>query len=183
MPFTFQPLAIPDLVLVTPRMLSDARGFFMETFRASDFRAAGIATEFVQDNHSLSAMGVVRGLHFQAPPHAQGKLVRVALGRVWDAAVDLRRGSPTFGRSCGAELSDENHAMLWIPPGFAHGFATLSPTAHLLYKCTAEYDPASDRGVRWNDPALGLRWPVDAPLVSPRDAALPLLKDLGAPWA
>ncbi len=183
MPFTFQPLAIPDLVLVTPRVLSDARGFFMETFRASDFRAAGIAAEFVQDNHSLSSQGVVRGLHFQAPPHAQGKLVRVALGRVWDAAVDLRPGSPTFGRGCGVELSDENHAMLWVPPGFAHGFATLSQTAHLLYKCTAEYDPASDRGVRWNDPALGLRWPVAAPLVSPRDAALPLLKDLGAPWA
>ena len=180
MSFTFQPLAIPGLVLITPRVFPDERGFLMETFQVSTFRAAGIATDFVQDNHSLSTGGVVRGLHYQAAPHAQGKLVRVALGRIWDAAVDLRRGSPTFGQGCGVELSDENHAMLWLPPGFAHGFATLSPTAHLLYKCTAEYDPASERGVRWNDPTLGLIWPVTAPLVSPRDAALPLLKDIGA---
>lgn len=180
MPFNFQPLAIPALVLITPRVFPDGRGYFMETFQASAFRAAGIATEFAQDNHSLSTAGVVRGLHYQAAPHTQGKLVRVAFGRIWDAAVDLRRGSPTFGKGCGVELSEENHAMLWVPPGFAHGFATLSPTAHLLYKCTAEYDPASERGLRWNDPELGLDWPVSAPLVSPRDAALPLLKDLGA---
>ncbi|HOX31114.1 MAG TPA: dTDP-4-dehydrorhamnose 3,5-epimerase [Spirochaetales bacterium] len=173
MSFTFKELGIPGLALVQPRVFPDERGFFLETYKRSEFAAAGIGADFVQDNHSRSSRGTLRGLHYQLPPFAQGKLVRVLLGRVWDVAVDLRPSSPTFRRWLGTELSDENNAMLWIPPGFAHGFVALSETAHLAYKCTAEYDKASERGIRWDDTELAVGWPIREVLVSPKDASLP----------
>ena len=173
MPFAFSPLEIPDVLLVVPRVFPDERGFFMESYKESDFVAAGIAEAFVQDNCSLSKKGVVRGLHFQTPPKAQGKLVRVVSGRGWDVAVDIRPGSATFLKWVARELSADNNEMLYIPTGFAHGFAALSDTAQLLYKCTAEYDPSLDTGIRWDDPTISLPWPVVLPLVSEKDAALP----------
>lgn len=160
-------------MLVVPRQFRDGRGFFCETYRKSEFAAAGIGDDFVQDNHSFSGRGVVRGLHYQLPPQAQGKLVRVVEGRIWDVAVDLRASSPTFGRWAGVELSGEDGRMLWIPAGFAHGFAVLGPSAHLVYKCTAEYDPSCETGIRWDDPDLGVSWPEGSSVVSDRDAGLP----------
>jgi len=177
MPATFTRLALEGLILIEPRAFPDERGFFMETYKKTEYSANGLDAAFVQDNHSFSAKGVVRGLHFQLPPNAQGKLVRVPVGRVWDVAVDVRRGSPTFGRWVGAELSDENRKMLWIPAGFAHGFVALSETAHLMYKCTAEYDKASESGIRWDDPDLAIEWPEKASSVSAKDAVLPLLRE------
>jgi dTDP-4-dehydrorhamnose 3,5-epimerase len=177
MPAAFTRLSPDGLILVEPRAFPDDRGFFMETYKKSEYSANGIDAEFVQDNHSFSARGVVRGLHFQLPPSAQGKLVRVPSGRVWDVAVDVRRGSPTFGKWTGIELSDENRRMLWIPAGFAHGFVALSDTAHLMYKCSAEYDKASESGIRWDDPDLAIEWPLKASSVSAKDAVLPMLRD------
>jgi dTDP-4-dehydrorhamnose 3,5-epimerase len=177
MAFTFSRLEIPDLILISPRVHPDERGFFCETYKKSEFAANGIGVDFVQDNHSFSIRGVVRALHYQLPPSAQGKLVSVISGRIWDVAVDLRRGSATFGRWVGIELSDENMSILWIPPGFAHGFVALSDTVHLIYKCTAEYDKASEVGIRWDDPDIGITWPLSDLVVSPRDAALPPFKD------
>ena len=177
MAFTFSRLEIPDLILISPRVHPDERGFFCETYKKSEFAANGIGTDFVQDNHSFSVRGVVRALHYQLPPSVQGKLVSVIVGRIWDVAVDLRRGSATFGRWAGIELSDENRSMIWIPPGFAHGFLALSDAVHLHYKCTAEYDKASEVGIRWDDPDIGITWPLSDLVVSPRDAALPPFKD------
>lgn len=176
MPFRFQPLQIPEVVLIEPKSFQDDRGFFRETYRQSDFVAAGIPGAFVQDNHSHSVRGVVRGLHYQNPPQAQGKLICVLRGRIFDVAVDIRRGSPTFGRWVGQDLG-ENGSLLYIPPGFAHGFCALSEEADVLYKVTAEYNAALDRGIAWNDPGIAVRWPVAAPVLSPKDARLPLLKD------
>ena len=154
------PLAIPEVMLVEPKVFGDARGFFLESFRQDLFDAAtGTRHEFVQDNHSRSTRGVLRGLHYQLPPHAQGKLVRVITGAVFDVAVDVRRSSPTFGQWVGAELTAENHRQLWIPPGFAHGFLVLSETADFVYKTTAYYAPQSDRGILWNDADIGIAWP------------------------
>ncbi|MCS6986103.1 MAG: dTDP-4-dehydrorhamnose 3,5-epimerase [Sphingomonadaceae bacterium] len=172
-----EPLAIPDVKRLRPVVHGDARGFFLETFRADVFAAAGLPTEWAQDNHSRSTRGVLRGLHYQLV-HPQGKLVRVARGRVFDVAVDLRRSSPTFGRWVGVELTDATLEMLWIPPGFAHGFLVLSDVADFLYKCTTPWDRASDRALRWDDPEVGIRWPLQgqAPTLSPRDAAAPGLK-------
>ena len=176
MPFQFFPCQeMEGPGVLEPRRFADNRGFFMETFKASEFRAGGIDPAFVQDNHSLSVGPVVRGLHFQLPPKPQGKLVRVAEGRIWDVAVDLRAGSPTFLRWLAVELDDQGGRMFFIPPGFAHGFATLSERVHLLYKCSAEYDPGLDTGIRWDDPLLALPWPVKNPQISPKDSALPLL--------
>ena len=181
MPFRFERLAIPDVVLVEPRTIADNRGFFRETYKASAFAAHGIAATVVQENHSHSTRGVLRGLHYQSAPHAQGKLVSVTVGEVFDVAVDLRRASPTFGRWVGATLSAENARLLWIPPGFAHGFCVLSDAADMLYKVThAEYAPQCDRGILWNDPAIGIAWPVVDPTLSAKDAQLPLLKDAEA---
>ena len=177
MAFTFSRLEIPDLLLISPRVHPDERGFFCETYKKSEFATNGIGVDFVQDNHSFSIRGVVRALHYQLPPSAQGKLVSVIVGRIWDVAVDLRRGSATFGKWVGIELSDENMSILWIPPGFAHGFVALSDAVHLLYKCTAEYDKASEVGIRWDDPDIGITWPLSDLVVSPRDAALPPFKD------
>lgn len=180
MPFTFIPGPIEGLIIIEPCLFHDQRGFFMETYKESDFSAAGIPGPFVQDNHSRSCRGTLRGLHFQKPPHAQGKLVRVTRGAVWDVAVDLRPGSSSFGAWYGLELSEENRRMFWIPPGFAHGFVALLDDSELQYKCTAEYHGPSDGGIRWDDPDLAIAWPrLDVPLiVSEKDAKLPLLREL-----
>ena len=154
------PTAIPEIKLFKPTIHRDGRGLFVESFRQDIFnQATGTHYEFIQDNHSRSSKGVLRGLHYQLPPHAQGKLVRVISGAVFDVAVDIRRSSPSFGQWVGAELSAENHHQLWIPPGFAHGFVVLSDTADLVYKATAYYAPESDRGLLWNDPDIAIAWP------------------------
>ncbi len=167
---------LPGVLLVEPRVFTDARGHFLETFQAARYAEAGIHGTFVQDSLSRSIRGTLRGLHFQEP-HGQGKLVQVLRGRVWDVAVDVRRGSPTLGRSVGVELSDENRRQLWIPPGFAHGFYVLSDVADFFYKCTNAYVPEAERTIRWNDPRLAIRWPVETPLLSERDRDAPLLSD------
>lgn len=162
---------IPDVVVIEPQVFSDERGFFFESYnRAAFAEAAGVDPEFVQDNHSRSRQGVLRGLHYQVR-HAQGKLVRALAGEVWDVAVDLRRSSPSFGRSVGLRLSAETKNMVWIPPGFAHGFLTLSPVAEVLYKTTDYYKPEHERTLLWSDPALKIAWPLQgAPLLAPKDA-------------
>lgn len=166
-----QALAIPDVVLFTPAVHGDDRGFFMESFNANAFEeATGFKPTFVQDNHSRSQKGVLRGLHYQLPPHAQGKLVRVTRGAVFDVAVDIRRSSPSFGQWVGHVLSEDNKFQLWIPPGFAHGFLTLSDTADFMYKTTALYAPQSERSIAWNDPVIQFAWPsVSELLVSEKD--------------
>ena len=181
MPFQFTPLAIADVILIEPRRSGDARGFFMETYKRSEFMANGIAEAFVQDNYSRSARGVLRGLHYQLAPQAQGKLVTVAQGEVFDVAVDIRPASPTFARWVGVMLSSEQPRLLYVPPGFAHGFCVLSEIAEIQYKCSEYYDPRDDRGVRWNDPALGIAWPVTDAILSGKDAAQPLLGEAELP--
>jgi dTDP-4-dehydrorhamnose 3,5-epimerase len=176
MPFEFIRLEIPDVVLIKPKVFEDDRGFFMETYKASDFAKAGIDFSFSQDNHSKSKKGILRGLHYQLEPKAQGKLVRCIKGKIWDVAVDLRLGSPWFGKWIAVELSKENKCMLWIPAGFAHGFVALEDS-EIIYKCTEEYDPAFDRGIIWNDPEINIPWPIKKPTLSPKDAKLPALKD------
>jgi dTDP-4-dehydrorhamnose 3,5-epimerase len=173
--------ALPEVLILEPKVFGDARGFFMESWNQREFDSAvGHTVHFVQDNHSRSQRGVLRGLHYQLPPHEQGKLVRVAAGSVFDVAVDVRRRSPTFGRWVGVELSAENRRQLWIPPGMAHGFLVTSETADFLYKASDYYMPASERCVRWDDPAIGIDWPlasVLAPTLSAKDQAAPLLAD------
>lgn len=174
-------LDIPDIKLITPRLFQDERGFFSETYNRRTLAEAGIAPDFVQDNHSFSrARGVVRGLHFQMPPKAQGKLVRATRGAILDVAVDLRHGSPWYGRHVSAVLSAANWSQLWIPEGFAHGFCTLEPDTEVQYKVTADYAPDRDRGLRFDDPALGIAWPVSAAgaVLSEKDRRQPLLADL-----
>lgn len=169
--------ALPGVLLITPKVFGDDRGFFLESWNAQAFADAGIDVAFVQDNHSRSVKGVLRGLHYQVR-QPQGKLVRVTQGSVFDVAVDVRRSSPHFGRWVGVELSDSNRQMLWIPPGFAHGFVVTSASADFQYKCTAFYDPGDDHSVRWDDPAIGIDWPLtDAPALSGKDAAGALLAD------
>lgn len=178
MPFEFQPLEIADVILITAKQFPDDRGFFMETFKHTDFVANGIDRKFVQDNYSRSAYGVLRGLHYQKDPDAQGKLVSVIKGKIFDVAVDLRQGSPTFGKWVSVELSDEHPQMLWVPEGFAHGFCVMSEMADFMYKCSsAEYAPDTYRGIAWNDPELGIDWPIDKPTLSERDQSLPRFKD------
>ena len=162
---------IPEVVLFTPKIFGDERGFFYESFNARVFtEVTGLQPDFVQDNHSRSVKGVLRGLHYQLAPHAQGKLVRVVQGEVFDVAVDIRRSSPTFGKWVGAVLSAENKNQLWIPPGFAHGFVTLSDTAEFLYKTTDFYSPKCERCIAWNDAAIGIEWPIDfIPSLSGKD--------------
>ena len=174
------PTALPEVLILEPRVFGDDRGFFMESYNRRAFDAAvGHAIEFLQDNHSRSARGVLRGLHYQLPPHAQGKLVRVAAGSVFDVAVDVRRSSPRFGRWVGVELSAANHRQLWIPPGFAHGFLVLSETADFLYKATDYYAPQSERAVAWNDPSIAIDWPDIgvSPTLSAKDVAAPTLSE------
>ena len=165
------PTALPDVLLIAPRVYGDERGFFFESWNRRAFAAAGIDRDFVQDNHSRSSRGVLRGLHYQIE-HPQGKLVRVTEGEVFDVAVDLRRSRPTFGRSVGFVLSAANRRMLWIPPGFAHGFVVLSEFAEFLYKATDYWHPEHERTLLWNDPALGIDWPFDGtPTIAAKDAA------------
>lgn len=155
--------AIPDIIVIEPKIFNDTRGFFYESFNQQAFdEATGTNYQFVQDNHSKSSRGVLRGLHYQLSPKAQGKLVRVVQGKVWDVAVDIRKNSPTFGQWVGEELSADNHKQLWIPPGFAHGFITLSDTAEFLYKTTDYYSPEHERAIRWDDPQLAIAWPLPA---------------------
>ncbi len=168
------PTAIPDVLIIEPKVFGDERGFFYESFNQKAFNeATGLDLQFVQDNHSRSRKGVLRGLHYQLPPHAQGKLVRCVRGAVFDVAVDIRKSSPTFGKWIGGELSETNYRQFWIPPGFAHGFLTLTDTADFLYKTTAYYVPSHDCGIAWNDPAIGINWPELslAPLLSAKDRA------------
>ena len=176
MPFQFKPQQpVPDVILIEPKAFGDDRGWFMETYKRSEFEANGIRVEFRQDNHSHStAKGVIRGLHYQKDPAAQGKLVRCVDGAIYDVAVDIREGSPTYGRWVAVELSAEDRRMLWVPPGFAHGFCTLTDVSEVVYKATAEYSAPHDRGIRWNDPAIGVTWPVKSPTLSPKDAQAPL---------
>lgn len=178
MPFSFTRMAIPDVVLVEPRVFPDDRGFFTETYKRSDFERNGIPETFVQDNYSRSSRGVLRGLHYQKDPAAQGKLVHVVAGEIYDVAVDLRQGSPWFGQWVGAGLSADNHHMLYVPPGFAHGFCVLSDLVDVVYKVTSEYSPSHDRGVQWNDPTIGVRWPIEAPVLSSKDQQHPSLEHI-----
>jgi dTDP-4-dehydrorhamnose 3,5-epimerase len=169
-----QPTALPDVLLIEPRVFTDERGFFFESFNARRLAERGLPTQFVQDNHSHSVKGTLRGLHYQLR-NPQGKLVRVVRGEAFDVAVDIRRGSPTFGRWVGITLTAERHQLLWIPPGYAHGFCALTDHVDFLYKVTTFYDEADDRGIRWDDPHIGIQWPVSRPLLSARDQSFPLL--------
>ena len=172
MPFEFKPQEIKDVILAEPKVFGDARGFFMETYKKSDFFANGIDVEFNQDNHSKSTKGVLRGLHFQKAPHAQAKLVRCSKGRIYDVAVDIRKGSSTFGKYVKVELSEENKRMLFIPAGFAHGFVALSDEVELLYKASGEYCPEADCGIIWNDSDINIDWNIDfEPILSEKDKA------------
>lgn len=173
-------MAIPEVLLIEPKVFGDTRGFFYESFNQKAFNeATGLDLPFVQDNHSRSAKGVLRGLHYQLPPHAQGKLVRVVRGAVFDVAVDVRKSSPTFGQWVGMELSEENHRQFWVPPGFAHGFVVLSESADFLYKTTDYYAPSHERCIAWNDPDIGITWPDigSTPTLSAKDQAACSLAD------
>ncbi len=173
MNLTVTPTEIPGVLILEPKVFGDDRGFFLESFNQDSFRqATGLDVDFVQDNHSRSRKGVLRGLHYQLPPHAQGKLVRVVSGSVFDVAVDIRRDSPTYGRWVGVSLTAENHRQLWIPPGLAHGFLVTSESADFLYKTTAYYAPSQERSIAWSDPAIGITWPLEGqPALSAKDAA------------
>jgi dTDP-4-dehydrorhamnose 3,5-epimerase len=177
MPFIFQRLDIPEIILIEPRRFVDTRGFFMETYKYSDFLRNGIQEHFVQDNYSRSVRGVLRGLHYQRNPHAQGKLVQCIKGNIFDVAVDIRNGSPTFMQWISTELSEENNRMFYVPPGFAHGFVVVSDIADVIYKCTKEYSPEDDRGIIWNDPDIQIQWPIREPVLSEKDSRHPLLRD------
>ncbi len=177
MPFIIRKLSIPEIIAIEPKVFIDNRGFFMETYKYSEFAQFGIKERFVQDNYSESVKNVLRGLHFQKAPRAQGKLVKCVRGRIFDVAVDIRKGSHTYGKWVGMELSEENNQMIYIPAGFAHGFVVLSDSALVMYKCTEEYSPENDRGIMWNDPYINIDWPVKEPVVSEKDKTHPALKD------
>lgn len=176
--FDFKEMELKGLFLITPQVFNDNRGFFMETFKKSDFQKIGIDREFLQDNHSRSIKGVLRGLHYQAGEHAQGKLIRCIRGAIFDVAVDIRPDSKTFGKWCGVTLSEDNHQQLFIPEGFAHGYYTLTDTADILYKATREYAPNADRGIIWNDPDINIDWQTNMPILSDKDKLHPKLKDI-----
>lgn len=171
-----EPTALPEVLLIEPDVFGDPRGFFQEIWRHERYAEHGITGPFVQDNLSRSSKGVLRGLHFQEPG-AQGKLVQVLAGAVFDVAVDVRRNSPTFGKWVGETLTADNHRQIWVPPGFAHGFCVISESADFVYKCTAPYRPADEQSIRYDDPDIGIDWPVAEPLLSDRDRAAPLLRD------
>ena len=173
MPSTFESTSLAGVVIIVPRVFGDARGFLMETYKRSEFEAAGLPITLVQENHSRSSAGTLRGLHYQREPKAQGKLVRVVLGEVFDVAVDIRRGSPTFAKWVGVTLSADNRKSIYIPPGFAHGFCVTSADAEVIYKTTEEYAPDHELGIAWDDPALGIGWPVATPTLSERDRHWP----------
>jgi len=186
-PLQIEPTALPGLLLITPRRHGDARGFFAESWSRARMAEHGIDIDFVQDNHSRSASaGTVRGLHFQAPPHAQAKLVRCGRGALRDVAVDIRRGSPTYGRWVAVELSFENARQLLVPAGFAHGFVTLRPDTEIVYKCSEYYAPETEGAIRWDDPEIGIDWGLPeggAPVISDKDAAAPRLSEIDSPFA
>ena len=175
--FKFTRLAIPDLIVIKPRIFRDERGFFVETYKYADFAEAGIRETFVQDNHSKSSGRVLRGLHYQKEPFAQGKLVRCLKGSIYDVGVDIRKGSPFYGKWGGIELSEENGLMLYLPAGFAHGFIVLAESAEVAYKCTKEYSPGHDCGIIWNDPDIAVAWPLADPVLSGKDSLHPRLKE------
>ena len=177
MPFTFKRLNISDVILVEPKLFSDDRGFFLESFKTSDFLSIGIDKKFVQDNFSHSIRGVIRGLHFQRTPKAQAKLVTAFKGEIFDVAVDIRKNSPTYGKWIGEILSESNHKLLYIPEGFAHGFCVLSEEADVLYKVSNEYSSDHEEGIIWSDPKLNIQWPITKPIVSDKDGELPLLEN------
>ena len=177
MPFEFVSLEIPGLKLIKPLLFGDDRGSFLELYKHSDFSKAGIREHFVQDNYSKSIKGVLRGLHYQKNPKAQGKLVLCIKGRIYDVAVDIRKGSPSYKKWTGVELTEENKYLLYMPPGFAHGFQVMSETAEVMYKCTEEYCPENDRGIIWNDPGIRVVWPLEDPLLSEKDKMHPQLRD------
>jgi dTDP-4-dehydrorhamnose 3,5-epimerase len=174
--------SIEGLLIIEPQVFTDPRGYFYESYNKEKFVAAGINIEFVQDNQSLSQKGIIRGLHFQAPPFDQGKLVRVIQGAVLDVAVDIRKNSPTYGQNFSIELSAQNRTMFYIPPGFAHGFETLEDNTIFLYKCTDVYNKQSEGGLLWNDADLGIKWQSSNPLISDKDKILPLFKDFLSPF-
>ncbi len=178
MPFTFKKLSIPEVVLVEPRVFKDERGFFMENYKYSEFADFGIKNKFVQDNHSKSVKGVLRGLHFQTLPKAQAKSVRCIKGEIFDVAVDIRKGSPTYGKWAGEILSEENKKELFIPIGFAHGFCVLSDEAEIIYKSSDEYSPENERAIAWNDPTINIAWPIKNPIVSEKDSKNDLLEEV-----
>ena len=178
MPFEFRRLEIPDLILIKPKVFKDDRGFFAETYKKDDFEEAGIKGEFVQDNHSKSSYGVLRGLHFQREPYAQAKIVRCIRGVVYDVAVDLRKSSPTFGEYLGMILSENNHRQLYIPRGYAHGFLALSDLAEVVYKVDNVYYPECEGGLIWDDPDVEISWPIDDPILAKRDSIWPTLSRL-----
>jgi dTDP-4-dehydrorhamnose 3,5-epimerase len=180
MPLTFESTDLPGVLLVVPKVFADDRGFLMETYKRSEFERVGLNVPMLQENHSRSSQGTLRGLHYQREPRAQGKLVRVVLGEVFDVAVDIRRGSPTFGRWVGVSLSAANRKAIYIPPGFAHGFCVTSADAEVIYKTTEEYAPDHEEGIRWDDPAIGIAWPIAAPTLSPRDQRWPSLAQIVA---
>lgn len=175
MPFKFKKLAIPEVILVETQTFPDQRGSFTEIFKESNFIANGINTRFVQDNYSHSIKGVIRGLHYQKDPGAQAKLVIAIKGEIFDVAVDIRKGSPTYGKWVGEILSEKNHRLLYIPEGFAHGFCVLSEDADVLYKVNSEYSPEHERGIIWNDPSISVRWPIDKPIMIKKDLDFPTL--------
>lgn len=174
---------IDGLFLLTPEVFHDSRGYFLETFNEARYAELGLSEHFVQDNLSFSKKGVLRGLHYQAPPFGQGKLVSVLSGKVLDVAVDIRFGSPTFGKYVSVELSEENHKQFFVPAGFAHGFVVLSDFALFAYKCTNVYSKEHDRGILWNDPALGIDWGIESPIVSEKDQSHPLLADIAKEYS
>lgn len=180
MPFTFKTTPIIGLKIIEPQLFGDSRGFFLETYKKDEFTANGIEYNFVQDNHSYSGKNILRGLHLQKEPFVQGKLVQVITGSIWDVAVDLRQKSPTYNKWFGIELNEQNNTMFFIPPGFAHGFVTLTDNVHFTYKCTNYYSPEHEVGIFWNDPELDINWPVKIKdiVVSDRDAQLPYFKDI-----
>jgi len=179
MPFIFNKTKIEKVILIEPQIFGDSRGFFMESYKKSDFIKNGIKDDFSQDNHSKSSKGVLRGLHYQQKPKTQAKLIRCTKGRIFDVAVDIRKSSKTFGKWVGSELSEENKKMLYIPEGFAHGFVVLSDEAELLYKASNEFCKELDRGIKWNDPTINIHWRVDfEPLISEKDSLQPFFEDL-----
>jgi dTDP-4-dehydrorhamnose 3,5-epimerase len=177
MPFTFKKLDIPEIILVEAKSFSDSRGFFLEIFKESSFFSYGISTRFVQDNFSNSIRGVLRGLHYQNNPKAQAKLVTTLKGKIFDVAVDIRKNSPTYGKWVGEILSGENHKLLYIPEGFAHGFCVLSKEAEVLYKVNREYSPEHEKGILWNDPEINIKWPIKKLILLEKDLQLPILKE------
>jgi len=178
MPFEIKKLPLSGLILIEPKVFSDSRGFFKEIYKESIFREVGLSESFVQDNISFSKKGVLRGLHFQKEPFSQGKLVTCLRGKIFDVAVDLRKESPTFGRWHAQILSEENHLLFYIPPGFAHGFQVLSEIALVFYKCTCEYNREAESGILWNDKDINIKWPIPDPLLSEKDQQLPTFKEL-----